>query len=66
MKIFKQKWSKWQDIGCFDVEGHYKLLQMRQHIGNNKKQFRQANIGFINDYTVRQKIYDYVMQCKNN
>lgn len=53
--------TKWIDIYCFDQSGNYKLLQMRINLKNNKKSFRIANMGFINDYTVKLKIYDAVL-----
>lgn len=45
----------------FDSSGHYKLIQVRHRLDNNKKQFRTASIGFVNDYTVKQRIYEAVI-----
>jgi len=58
--LFPNK-SKWIDISMFDRDGHYKLIQMRIRLDNNKKEFRIANIGFINDSSVKEKIYESVL-----
>jgi hypothetical protein len=58
--IFPQK-SKWIDIYMFEDSGKYKLIQMRYRLDNNKKEFRTASIGFVNDYTVKLKIYENVL-----
>ena len=58
--LFPEK-CKWIDVGMYDKFGHYKLVQMRYRLDNNKKEFRTASIGFINDYTVKLKIYENVL-----
>lgn len=58
--LFPEK-SKWIDISCFEVSGYYKLIQMRYVLHNNKKEFRVVNIGFVNDYTQKLKIYEIVI-----
>jgi hypothetical protein len=58
--IFPKK-SKWTDIYIFEDSGRYKLIQMRYRLDNNKKEFRIASIGFVNDYTVKLKIYENVL-----
>ena len=58
--IFPQK-SKWIDIYMFEDSGKYKLIQMRYRLDNNKKEFRAASIGFVNDCTVKLKIYENVL-----
>lgn len=55
--LFPEK-TKWVDISCFDRNGNYYLIQMRQEIESHKKQFRIAKIGFVNDYTRKPTIYD--------
>lgn len=59
--IFPKK-SNWIDIYMFEDRGKYKLIQMRYRIDNNKKQFRTASIGFVNDYSVKLKIYENVLK----
>lgn len=54
--LFPKK-SKWVDIGCFDRSGNYYLLQMRITIKNNKKHFRQAKMGFVNDWQNKEVIF---------
>lgn len=58
--IFPKK-SNWIDIYMFESSGYYKLIQMRYRLDNNKKEFRTASIGFVNDYTVKLKIYENVL-----
>ena len=58
--IFPKK-SKWIDIYMFEESGKYKLIQMRYRLDNNKKEFRTASIGFVNDFTVKLKIYENVL-----
>lgn len=55
--LFPKK-SKWIDIGCYERMGTYYLIQGRRVISTNKKEFRIATIGFINDYTQKDVIYD--------
>jgi hypothetical protein len=59
--IFPKK-SKWIDVYMFETSGKYNLIQMRYRLDNNKKEFRTASIGFVNDYTVKSKIYNAVLQ----
>jgi hypothetical protein len=61
IKIIFPKKSKWIDIYMFQNSGKYKLIQMRYRLDNNKKEFRIASIGFVNDYTVMLKIYENVL-----
>lgn len=63
--IFPKK-SKWIDIYMFEDSGRYKLIQMRYRLDNNKKKFRTASIGFVNDYTVKFKIYENVLLERND
>ncbi len=58
--LFPEK-SKWVDISCFENGGYYYLIQMRVTLKNNKKHFRVAKIGFINDHTQRARIYTGVL-----
>ena len=62
--LFPEK-SKWIDIYCFNTGGYYKLIQMRHEIKTNKKEFRTAKIGFINDYTVKSLIYTNVLKSNH-
>lgn len=55
--FFPEK-SKWFDISCFECEGTYRLIQMRYRLDNNKKQFRIAKIGFVNDPSQKSGIYN--------
>ena len=61
LNLFFPKKSKWIDIYMFENEGRYKLIQMRYRLDNNKKEFRIASVGFVNDYTVRSKIYENIL-----
>ena len=58
--LFPKK-TKWIDIQVYDSSGYYKLIQMRYRLDNNKKEFRTVNIGFVNDYTVKLKIYEAIL-----
>ena len=58
--IFPKK-SKWIDINMFDDKGKYKLIQMRYRLDNNKKEFRIIPVGFVNDHTVKLKIYENIL-----
>jgi len=53
--------SKWIDVGMYDKDGHYKLVQMRYRIDNNKKQFRTVSLGFINSYMYKEKLFSGVL-----
>ena len=59
--LFPKK-SKWVDIYMFEDNGRYKLIQMRHRLDNNKKEFRIASIGYINDNTVKSKIYENILK----
>lgn len=61
LNYFFPKKTKWIDIQVYESSGYYKLIQMRYRLDNNKKEFRTANIGFVNDYTVKLKIYDAIL-----
>lgn len=61
LNLFFPKKTKWIDIHVYDSSGYYKLIQMRYRLDNNKKEFRTVNIGFVNDYTVKLKIYNAVL-----
>jgi hypothetical protein len=58
--VFPKK-SNWIDIYMFENSGKYKHIQMRYRLDNNKKEFRTVSIGFVNDYTVKLKIYENVL-----
>lgn len=59
--LFFPPMSKWIDIGCYEVGGNYYLLQMRYRIDNNKKYFRRSKMGFINDYRIKEALYEKVL-----
>lgn len=59
--LFPKK-TKWIDVGLFDLNGHYKLIQMRKRIDNNKKKFRIVKIGFVNDYVRREVIFENILE----
>lgn len=61
LNYFFPKKTKWIDIYMYDRNGHYKLIQMRYTLDNNKKEFRTVDVGFVNDFTVKLKIYDAVL-----
>ena len=54
--LFPKK-SKWIDVGMYDRTGHYKLIQMRYRLDNNKKQFRTVSLGFVNDFQIRSNLF---------
>ena len=54
--VFPAK-TKWIDIGNCEVSGKYYLVQMRTTIRTNKKQFRKAGMGWINDYTNKPTLF---------
>ena len=54
--LFAKK-SKWIDVGMYDRGGHYKLVQMRYRIDNNKKEFRTVSLGFVNDYAIKPELF---------
>lgn len=39
------------------MTGHYKLIQMRYRLDNNKKQFRTVSLGFVNDFQIRSNLF---------
>lgn len=58
--LFPEK-SKWIDIACYDRMGHYYLIQMRYTIDTNRKEFRVAKIGFVNDYIRKPVIFANIL-----
>lgn len=66
IKILFPDKSQWFDIGMFEDDGRYKLIQMRYVLKNNKKSFRVTSIGFVNDYTQKANIYNKVLSISNN
>lgn len=60
----KSKKSKWIDVGVIEESGVYTLMQMRYTLDTNKKEFRKANIGFINQWgiTETKKICENVLK----
>ena len=54
--LFPEK-TKWVDIGNAERDGNYFLIQMRATVKTNRKEFRKAPMGFINDYTVKNNLY---------
>lgn len=54
--LFPEK-TKWVDIGTCDVSGVYYVVQMRATIKTNRKQFRMARIGFVNDHAAKSNLY---------
>ena len=63
--LFPKK-SSWIDISMHEDSGYYNLIQMRYRLDNNKKEFRKAKMGFINDYKVKSFIYGKVISKNNN
>ena len=61
--FFKEK-SMWIDLGLFDDSGRYYLIQMRFCIKSNKKEFRKTCLGFVNDHTQKQEIYQNCLKYK--
>jgi hypothetical protein len=58
--LFPKK-TNWVDVSPFEVSGVYYLLQMRTTIKTNRKEFRRAKMGFINDHSEKQTIYKNVL-----
>ena len=54
--LFTKK-TNWIDVGMFNHDGRYKLIQMRINTKNNKKEFRRVSLGWVNDYTAKQDIF---------
>lgn len=65
LRFIFPEYSKWHDIEMFESSGHYNLIQMRYRIDNNKKEFRIAKIGFINDFSKKSEICRKVLAFKN-
>ncbi len=63
--LFPKK-SQWFDVGCYERDGHYKLIQMRFNLDNNRKEFRTANMGFINDYKIKNELFDVILSINKN
>lgn len=62
LSLFKIKnWSQWTDVGLYDDEGRYYLIQMRYDLKTNRKKFRKAKMGFINDFGQKHDIFRTVM-----
>ena len=57
IKALLPKKSNWIDVGMYDRDGHYKLVQMRYRLDNNKKSFRTVTLGFVNDYVNRPELF---------
>ena len=53
----RRKYSQWVDVGCFEVSGKYFLMQMQFDLDTNKKRFRRASMGWVNDYTSKAELY---------
>jgi hypothetical protein len=56
IELFSKK-SNWIDVGMYDRSGHYKLVQMRYRLDNNKKSFRTVSLGFVNDYGIKLELF---------
>jgi len=54
--------SKWIDVGMYEHSGYYKLVQMRYRLNNNKKEFRKASMGFINDPYNKEKLFSNTLK----
>lgn len=62
INIFKKvEKSKWIDVGMYDKGGHYKLVQMRYRLDNNKKQFRTVSLGFINSWEYKNDLFKNIL-----
>ena len=61
LDFFFPKYTKWIDVQLYDSGGHYKLVQMKIRIRDNKKIFRTITLGFINDYTVKDSIRQRIL-----
>jgi len=59
--IFKTEKSKWIDVGMYDKDGYYKLVQMRYRLKDNKKEFRTVSLGFVNAYEYSQQLFKNIM-----
>ena len=62
--MFKSNYSKWKDVYCYDRAGAYYLLQMKINLKTNKKKFRRARMGSINDYAQKETIYENALKYK--
>ena len=61
LDFFFPKYTKWIDVQLYDSGGHYKLVQMKIRIRDNKKIFKTITLGFINDYTVKDSIRQRIL-----
>ena len=61
-----RKWSKWIDIGTFEVNGRYYLMQMRFDKETNKKQFKRRSMGWVNDHVNAPKLFENAMKHNAN
>lgn len=59
--LFPQK-TNWIDVGMFNHDGRYKLIQMRINTKNNKKEFRRVSLGWVNDYTAKKEIFENTLK----
>jgi hypothetical protein len=57
----KSEKSKWIDVGMYDHDGYYKLVQMRFRLDNNEKEFRTTSLGFINSYQYRDDLFKNIL-----
>lgn len=53
--------SKWIDVGMYDHNGYYKLVQMRYRLDNNRKTFRTVSLGFINAYEYKDRLFSNIL-----
>ena len=61
IEFLRPERSKWIDVGICDISGRYKLIQMRIQLNNNKKTFRVKEIGYINDFAIKQELYKNIL-----
>lgn len=54
--------SNWIDVGMYDTDGHYKLVQMKYRLSDNKKSFRTVTLGFINDFASKNELFENVQE----
>jgi hypothetical protein len=59
------EWEAWEDVSCYERSGRYILLQMRKRKKDNKKKFRRAKMGFINDFSSKGRIFERVINKTN-
>ena len=53
--------SNWIDVGVYDQQGYYKLVQMRFRLDNNLKEFRTVSLGFVNNYECKPELFKNIM-----